>query len=159
MKLLIRSAVLVVVAAVLMTGCSKKEEKAPAPKADENIAKKQTVVKVPEAIKGKWKAIVISAYDKKNAKEATYVIEIGSTLTLPESDFAIKAENFFPNFIMDGINLTSASNDLKNPATELKIYKGSKEIAKGWLFANYPPSVAFQKLDYTLKLINVIAAN
>lgn len=142
-----------------MTGCSKKEDKAPSIQPSKQITSIEAVVKVPDNIKGKWKAVNISVYDKQKAKETTYTIGIGSTFALPNTDLSIKVETFFPNFVMKGINLTSETNDLKNPAAQIKIYQGSKEAYKGWLYALYPDMESrFQKFGFYLKLVGVIPA-
>jgi hypothetical protein len=54
---------------------------------------------------------------------------------------------------MQGTTLTSQSNEPKNPAAQIRVSEGGKEIFKGWLFALYPTTHAFQhpRYGFTLK--------
>ena len=143
----------------VMAGCAKKEEKAePAKPSEGAVTKKETVVKVPEGIKGKWKAVTLALKDKKSGKVQTYSVEIGSSLNIPGSDLSVKVINFFPHFVMEGINLTSKSNETKNPAVEMRIYQGTKEIYHGWVFANYPTTNVPKEFPFDMGLIGATPA-
>lgn len=139
-------------------GCSKKEEQAPPkhPVQESKPAKKETTVSIPASVKGKWQAVKISVTDKRNNKEAVYTINIGSTFSIPGSDFSIKVENFLPHFMMEGTTLTSQSNSPKNPAAQIRIYDKGKEVFKGWLFTLYPSTHAFQNPVYGFALVDYI---
>lgn len=153
--------VLMVVLAVplVMAGCTKREEKAePAKPSEGAVVKKETVVKVPEKIQGKWKGVTLALKEKQGDKVQTYFVDIGSTLSVPGSDLSIRVINFFPHFVMEGINLTSKSNETKNPAVEIRIYQGDKELYHGWLFANYPTSNLPKELKFDLGLIGATPA-
>ncbi len=144
-----------------VAGCSKKEEK----KAVESVSptgqvtKKESVVVVPENVKGKWKAVKIAVTDKTVNKETVYTVPIGSALTIPGSTLSIKVENFLPHFMMEGTTLTSQSNEPKNPATQVVITEGGKEVFKGWLFSLYPTTHAFQHPRYGFTLVDFIPAS
>ena len=154
MKSIKLALLITMVISFVMAGCTKKEEKAEPPKPSESsVIKKETVVKVPEKIRGKWKTVTLAVKDKNSEKVQTYSVEIGSALNIPGTDFSIKVINFFPHFVMEGINLTSKSNETKNPAVEIRIYKGDKEIHHGWVFANYPTSNAPKEFTFDLGLI------
>lgn len=157
---------LVVIAALLvplvMAGCTKKkeEEKAgPAKPSEGAVTKKETVVKVPEKIKGKWKAVTLSLKDTKSGKVGTFSVDIGSSLAIPGSDFSVKVINFFPHFVMEGINLTSKSNETKNPAAEIRIYQQDKEIYHGWVFANYPTANVPKAFTFEIGLVGATPAD
>ncbi len=145
----------------LVTGCQKKEEKKMAePVAPQGQgAKKESVVVVPESVKGKWKAVKIAVVDKASNKESVYTIAIGAQFALPDSNIAIKVENFLPHFMMDGTTLTSQSNEPKNPAAQIRITEGGKEVFKGWLFSLYPTTHAFNHPKYGFTLVDFVPAS
>ena len=135
MKLLTQVVAVAAMAAFFVAGCSKQQEKTEPPKPSEGaVIRKETVVKVPEKIKGKWKAVTLAVKEKSSGKVQTFSLDLGSSLNIPGSDFSVQAINFFPHFVMEGINLTSRSNETKNPAVEIRIYQKDKEIYHGWLF-------------------------
>jgi hypothetical protein len=138
----------------LLTACSTKEEKKPvATNSHEQGIKKQTTVVDPPVSKGKWRAVVVGVTDKPSGKEMVYEVPIGVQASVPNSDLSISIENFLPHFIMQGTVLTSQSNEPKNPAAQIRVFEGGKEIFKGWLFALYPTTHAFQhpRYGFTLK--------
>jgi hypothetical protein len=117
-------------------GCSEKKDK---PSASGTTTVTKTVgIKVPDVIKGKWKAVRIAVYDKSSMQETLYDINIGSTLSLPNSDVTIEVNNFFPHYVLKGIDQTSESNKMINPAVQLTVRQGATVIVKGWLYGNYP---------------------
>jgi len=147
-------------ALAFFAGCSKQEEK----QAGHSVAKsghatkKESVVVVPNNVKGKWKAVKIAVTDKETNKEAVYAVAIGSVLTIPNTNLAIKVDNFLPHFMMDGTTLTSQSNEPKNPAAQIRIMEGGNEIFKGWLFSLFPTTHAFQHPRYGFTLVDFIPA-
>ena len=147
----------VVAGAVLVSGCSKKEEKREAPQAGTST-KKETVVKVPEIVTGKWKAVKIAVQDKSQNKETVYSIDVGGQLALPDSNLTLKVESFLPHLIMEGATLTSQTNEPKNPAAQIKIFEDGKEVFKGWLFTLYPTTHAFQNPKYSFALVDFVPA-
>lgn len=145
---------------LLVAGCGKKEEK----KAGEtvpvsgHVTKKESVVVVPDSVKGKWKAVKIAVIDKETNKEAVYTVAIGSGFDIPNSALSVKVENFLPHFMMEGTSLTSQTNEPKNPAAQIRIMEGGKEIFKGWLFSLYPTTHAFQHPKYGFTLVDFLPA-
>jgi hypothetical protein len=146
---------------VLVAGCSKKEEKetGAAPPPSSHGSKKEAVVVVPDSVKGKWKAVKIAVTDKTVNKETVYTVAIGAQFAIPNTGLSIKVENFLPHFTMDGTTHTSASNEPKNPAAQVKVYEGDKEIFKGWLFSLYPTTHALQHPKYGFTLVDFIPAS
>lgn len=145
----------------LVAGCGKKEEK----KAEEtvpmsgHVTKKEAVVVVPDSVKGKWKAVKIAVTNKETNKETVYPVAIGATFAIPNSGLSVKVENFLPHFMMEGTTLTSQSNEPKNPAAQIRIMEGGKEIFKGWLFSLYPTTHAFQHPQYGFALVDFLPAS
>jgi hypothetical protein len=150
----------VLVLLTLIAGCGKKEDK----KAGEmtpipgHATKKEAVVVVPDSVKGKWKAVKIAVTNKETNKETVYTVAIGSEIAIPNTNLSIRVENFLPHFMMEGTALTSQSNEPKNPAAQIRITEGGKEIFKGWLFSLYPTTHAFQHPKYGFTLVDFLPA-
>ncbi|HEY6872297.1 MAG TPA: DUF2155 domain-containing protein [Geobacteraceae bacterium] len=144
----------------LIAGCGKKEE----PKAggtapmSGHAAKIEAEVVVPDSVKGKWKAVKIAVTNKETNKETVYTVAIGAAFTIPGTDLSLKVENFLPHFMMEGTTLTSQSNEPKNPAAQVRIMEGGKEIFKGWLYSLYPTTHAFQHPKYGFTLVDFLPA-
>jgi hypothetical protein len=144
---------------LLLVACNGTDEnKSVATNAHEQGTKKQTTVVEPTVSKGKWRAVIIGVVDKQTGKESEYELPIGSQTALPSSGISILVENFLPHFIMQGTVLTSQSNEPKNPAVQIKVFDGGKEIFKGWLFALYPTTHAFQHPRYGFSLKGCVPA-
>ncbi len=158
MKLTIKGLISLMLVPVFLAGCSKQEEKkAGQPQAtSDHAAKKESVVVVPNSVKGKWKAVKIAVSEKENNKETVYTVVIGSGFTIPNTNLAVKVDNFLPHFMMEGTTLTSQSNEPKNPAAQIRILEGGNEIFKGWLFSLFPTTHAFQHPKYGFTLVDFI---
>src|SRR4030066_943407 len=104
----------------------------------------QTKIVVPDSIKGKWSAVKLVVQDKVTKESKEYTVNLNSDLKIPNSNLKIHVGEFFPDFKMSGINLTSASNEPKNPAVAVRILEGEKQIFPaqgkkwGWLFSKMP---------------------
>ena len=159
----VRLFAVVTMLAVLAAGCSKKEESKPegmaSPHGEMATKKKDSVVVLPESVKGKWKAVKIAVTDKGANKETVYTVNIGSELAIPDSGLSIAVDTFLPHFTMDGTTLTSQSNEPKNPAAQIRIMEGGKEVFKGWLFSLYPTTHSFNHPKYGFTLVDFIPAN
>ncbi|MBI1922111.1 MAG: DUF2155 domain-containing protein [Geobacter sp.] len=160
MKFLLRSLIVAPLVILAIAGCSRKEEKRGPEEASgkAQVAKKEATVVVPDAVRGKWKAVKIAVTDKTTSKEAVYTVPVGEAFSVPHSNMVIKVENFLPHFIMEGTTLTSQSNEPKNPAAQVRILEDGKEIFKGWLFSLYPTTHAFQHPRYGFTLVDFIPA-
>jgi len=144
-----------------LAGCRKQEEnKVRQPAANAGLpTKKESVVVVPDNVKGKWKAVKIAVTDKETNKQNVYTVAIGSEFTLPNTTLTVKVDTFLPNFRMEGTMLTSQSNEPKNPAAQIRIIEGGNEIFKGWLFSLFPTTHAFQHPKYGFTLVDFIPAS
>jgi len=149
--------------ALSLSACGKQEAaKAPeAPKQPEsNLALPQkgqeATVNLPPEVKGKWKAIKVSVEDKKNKTKKEVTVNIGQDADVPGTKLNIKAVEFVPSFVMQGLNITSASNEPNNPAAKVVISEGGKEIFKGWLFQKFPTTHAFSHPDYAVTLSGAV---
>ncbi|HJV36807.1 DUF2155 domain-containing protein [Geomonas sp.] len=164
MKRSMKLLVLAVFALGIAAGCNEQNSKPPAvakpiPHAKGQPPRSASVVVVPESVKGKWKAVKIQVAEKTGGRQEIYTVPIGSEFKLPGSKLSITVENFLPAFVMEGTTLTSESNELKNPAAQLSVREGGKEIFKGWLFSLYPTTHAFQHPQYGFTLVDYVPAS
>jgi hypothetical protein len=158
LKRLMKLMVLSLVAMIAAAGCNEKEPaKVAASKAQP--VKPSSVVVVPESVKGKWKAVKISAINKSTGEQKVYTVAIGSQFKLPDSNLTLTVENFLPHFVMEGTTLTSQSNELLNPAAQLRVSEGGREIYKGWLFTLYPTTHAFQHPLFSFTLAGSVPSS
>jgi len=143
------------ITAVAFSGCKKKEEQKPAemmPGHPPAGAKMETVVLVPDTVKGKWQSVKLAVVDKASGKKSEHDVAIGSKMTIPGSDLVVEVLYFLPDFTMDGNIRTSKSNEPNNPAAQIRVTEGGKEIYKNWMFSKLKSPHAFQheKFDITL---------
>lgn len=103
-----------------------------------------------------WKAVRLITKNKKDpgAKGKEFEVEIaGEAVPIPNSTLKIRAEEFFPDFFMDGQNkAASKSASLNNPAVRISVEENGKIIYKGWLFANYPDVHEFPNENISVHL-------
>ncbi len=147
--------------------CKKKEEPqapvtppAPVTQMPHNVMtpRGETQIVVPDIVKGKWKAVKIEILDKTTNKAQEVTIALNSEYTIPNSNLKIKVGEFLPDFKMDGMTITSVSNNPNNPAVQIFVFDGDKQIFKGWLYAKFPTIHSFKHEKYGLKLIEGIKA-
>jgi hypothetical protein len=161
MKTASKITVLALIMIVALAGCKKKEEPQPPvtmPPHGMMEEKHESVVVVPDSVKGKWKAVKIAVLDKNTQKRSEYEVAVGSEVAVTGSDLVIKVDNFLPDFIMDGPVRTSASGEPKKPAAQVSITEAGKEVYKGWLFYNLPSPHDFQHPRYAVSLAGFVPA-
>jgi hypothetical protein len=144
-----------------LSACGKQEQakqpEAPAAKpAGPALALPQkgqeATVTVPADVKSKWKAIKVTVEDKKKKSKKEYEIKVGDSMDIPGTKLSVKAVEFVPSFVMQGLNITSSSAEPTNPAAKVVITDGGKEVFKGWLFQKFPTTHAFTHPDYAVTL-------
>ncbi len=146
-------------------GACKKKEKAPEPQAAAPgqeqalppghqgvMPKGETSVVVPESVKGKWKAVVIAVEDKGTKKTQEFTVDLNSELKIPNSNLKIAVGDFLPDFRMEGLNITSLSNEPNNPAVRIKIFENDQEIFKGWLYSKFPMIHPFEHQKFGIQM-------
>ncbi len=116
------------------------------------VKKGHAPVVVPRDVQDKWKAVVIAVVNKQTNTEKDYVVDINKDLAVPSSKIRIKVLNFLPDFSMSPQGITSLSNELKNPAAQVVVYEGDKNIFEGWLFEKHPQIHPFQHKIYAIVL-------
>jgi len=157
----------------IAVGCGKKEDDLPQPSPHKtgeiplnNISPAESPVEmkgpvrteVPEDITAFWKGIKVEVVANETGKKETLTLEIGKSEQISGSDLNVKALNFLPSFKMDGQVVTSTSNETTNPASQVVVYEGDKEIFRGWLFALFPTTHAFLHPKYSIILLEGVKA-
>ena len=112
----------------------------------------EATVSLPAEVKGKWKSIKITVEDKNKKSKKDYTIAVGAGQDIPGSKLNVKVLEFVPSFVMQGLNITSASAEPNNPAAKVVISDGGKEVFKGWLFQKFPTTHAFSHPEYAVTL-------
>lgn len=148
----------IVLSIALSLGACKKKEEQPVPQAPAGpgagviMPPGETKVIVPEAVKGKWDAVKLLVEDKVTKKTSEITVKLNSEYSIPNSNLKIKVGEFLPDFKMDGLTITSSSNEPNNPAVRVIVYENGKEIFKGWLYSKFPTIHPFQHDKYGLTL-------
>jgi hypothetical protein len=123
----------------------------------------KTKVVVPDNVKGKWSAVKIIVEDKITKESREYTVNLNSDFRIPNSNLKIHVGQFLPDFKMEGITLTSASNEPINPAVGIRVWEGNKQIFPtpgkewGWLFAKMPSVHPLNHPKYSIVLKGGIA--
>ena len=151
--LLVAVLMMVVVAGA---GCKKKEPPPPpmppqgapgqpgmpgmpgAPHGDTGAPPVEKKIVVPDAVKAGWKAVKVEVEFKAKKSKKAFTVPLNSEFKVPDSDLTLKVGNFLPHFTMGADQITSGSNNLENPAAQIEVFQGGKEIFHGWLFSKYP---------------------
>lgn len=123
----------------------------------------KTTVIIPENVKGKWSAVKLIVTDKIAKSSQEYTVNLNSDLKIPNSNLKVHVGEFLPDFKMQGGTLTSISNIPNNPAVEVRVYEGNKQIFPspgkqwGWLFAKMPNVHPLRHPKYNINLKEGIA--
>lgn len=163
-------AIMLGISFILSLGACKKKEETPPPPTPQGITpttqsphsvimpKGEIKVVVPDNVKGKWSAVKLSIKNKETSNEEQVTIKLNSEYQIPNTNLKIKVGDFLPDFKMDGLTITSASAEPKNPAVKVTIYENNKEIFKGWLYSKFPNIHPFQHEKFSVTLIEGIKA-
>jgi len=139
-------------------GLAPQRQMPPAGQQPGMAAMGKTQVVVPEAVRGKWSAAKIVLEDKAGKSKKEYEIKLNSDFTVPNSSLRIHVGDFLPDFKMDGLNLTSGSNEPRNPALSIRVFENDKQIFPapgrqwGWLFSKVPSIHPFEHPKYGITL-------
>ncbi|MBI5188608.1 MAG: DUF2155 domain-containing protein [Nitrospirae bacterium] len=163
---------------VSVSACKKRETQPPAPQVPGpmmqgpispeaqqtvpghgvTVPKGETQVVVPDSVKGRWSAVKIVVEDRGTKKTQEYKISLHSDFVIPNSNLKVTVGEFLPDFKMDGLTLTSVSNQPNNPAVGIRVFEGDKQIFPapekqwGWLFSKMPSVHPFEHPKYGITL-------
>jgi hypothetical protein len=118
----------------------------------------QAQVVVPDSVKGKWDAAKIIIEDKTTKKKTEYTVKLHSEFAIPHTDLKLSVGEYLPDFKMEGLSLTSVSNNPNNPALAVKIFEKDKQLFPapgkewGWLFEKVPTIHPFAHEKYSIIL-------
>ena len=154
-----------------VAGCSKKESPPPqtpsmpfaAPQQDlpaqiPPVSGESPTV-VPDAVKGRWKAVKLRVDDKKSSSSREYTVNLGEELSIPDSQLVIKVKEFLPDLKIEGNTFTSASAELLNPSVQVQVLEEGKEVFNGWLFQLFPAVHPFQHERFNIVLRDAVSAS
>ena len=113
----------------------------------------EKMVVVPDAVKGSWKAVKVEVEFKEKKSKKAFTVPLNSEFKVPETDLTLKIGNFLPHFSMAADQITSSSNNPENPAAQLEVFQGGKEIFHGWLFSKFPAVHPFTHDKYGVALL------
>ncbi len=149
-------------------GCKKKQPPPPpmppqgapgqpgmpgAPHGEAGAPPVEKKIVVPDAVKGGWKAVKIEVEFKEKKSKKAFTVPLNSEFKVPDSDLTLKVGSFLPHFSMAADQITSSSNNPENPAAQLEVFQGGKEIFHGWLFSKFPAVHPFTHDKYGVALL------
>ena len=117
------------------------------------VPKTPKTLAIPDTVKGQWESIILRIEDKTKQSTVDQTIALQSDYQIPESNVTIKVGDFLPQFSMDQNNITSISNETKNPALKVTVLKEGEEVFNGWLFERFPDMHPFQDDRYAIALV------
>lgn len=159
--------------AMLLISCGKKQEEysSPAPAApssnqerhglpsDVPVISSNAPIAIPDAVKGKWKAVRLTVEDKKGQASKEYTVSLHSDFAVPDSKLIVKIGEFLPDLKIQDTTFTSDSNEPRNPAVHVIILDENKEVFNGWLFSLFPTIHPFKHDRYGITLKEAIPAS
>jgi hypothetical protein len=163
------AAVLVAGMLVSFAGCKKKEEKPQLPAGHPSteggmppagmpdMPKVDRTVVVPKEVAAKWKSVKITIEDKVAKSSKEYTIAVGAEQSIPNTTIKVKVLAFLPDFRMGEKEITSASDKPNNPAAQVSVTDGGKEVWKGWLYSMHPGVHPLQHEKIGLTLIGGVS--
>ena len=163
------AALLVAGLMVSFAGCKKKEEKPQLPPGHPSMVggmppagmpdmpKVDRKVIVPKEVTAKWKAIKLTIEDKAAKSSKEYTIAIGAEQAVPNTAIKVKVLAFLPDFRMGDKDITSASDKPNNPAAQVSVTDGGKEVWNSWLYSMHPGIHPFQNDKIGLTLIGGVS--
>jgi hypothetical protein len=110
------------------------------------------VTVIPDAVKGKWKAVVLVVEDKGQKQNKEYTVQIGKSLEIPNSKLTVDVVDFLPDLKIENSTFTSTTNEPNNPAVHVIVKEEGKEVFKGWLFSLFPTIHPFQHVQFSVTL-------
>jgi len=135
------------------------------------VKKKRIEVNDPLQYKGVW--VYQSSYGTTSGEGAltlgvnnrtagdqtrNYQAAVGERLSLEEAGYEAEVKRFVPDFSLGKNNqVVSRSQQLKNPAAQIALFKDGALLEEQWIFQNYPDFHGAGKGPYRFTLLNVSA--
>jgi cytochrome c biogenesis protein len=94
-----------------------------------------------------------TAGPQQQAKQ--YNIDVEGRVNLNEEGYELEVKKFVPDFTLGKNNeVVSRSQELRNPAAQLALYKDGTLLEEKWIFAKFPDFHGEQKGPYRFKFLN-----
>jgi len=100
--------------------------------------------------------ILLSVEPKAGAKKSQkYKAKIGERFTLEEKGYEVEVKRFVPDFtIGKDKKVVSRSQELRNPAVQLALFKDTTLLDEKWVFAKFPDFHGSEKGEYRFTLLD-----
>ena len=168
MKTIKHLTILTILTIFILPSCTKKEQPQPPPPEQQSMmpahgdiempASEDMKVIITDAIKGKWKGVILTVIDKQTANTKDYNIPIGGKVAISGSNIEVQTGDFLPDLKIEGNIYSSDSTQLLNPAIHVEIKEGGKEVFKGWLFQKFPSVHPFKHERFSITLKEPVSA-
>ncbi len=112
-------------------------------------------IRLSGAVTARWTGMKIGVIDLQARKETAYVVSSGQDFTVPGSGLTVRVLALVPDFTLDNGVITSHSDEPANPAAKVLITEGGRQLYRGWLFARFPESHAFEHPRFTVRLLEL----
>ena len=151
-----------------LNACTKKEQpQTPVPGQQTMIpahgdiqmpSSEQMKIVIPDEIKGKWKGVILTVMDKQTMNGRDYNVTIGAKFTISDSNIEVQTGAFLPDLKIEDNVYSTESAELLNPAIQIEVKEGNKEIFKGWLFQKFPSVHPFKHERFSITLKEPVSA-
>lgn len=100
--------------------------------------------------------VLLGVEPKADAKQTKkYRAKIGERFRLEEKAYEVEVKRFVPDFSMGQNNeVVNRSQELRNPAVQLAIFKNNKLLENKWIFSKFPDFHGPAKGDYRFTLLH-----
>lgn len=113
---------------------------------------KARTVNVQDSVRVAWSTAKLSVVDKTSGQIRSLDLVRGQSRVIPDSGLTLSLDHVVPDFGMDDGSIVSRSVSPENPAVQVRIKEGGKEIFKGWMFAKFPDVHPFEHARYSIRL-------
>ncbi|HYA88605.1 MAG TPA: DUF2155 domain-containing protein [Nitrospirota bacterium] len=118
-----------------------------------SMPKVERKVIVSKEVAARWKAVKLAIENKTAKTTKEYTVNIGSELSVPNTNLTVKVLAFLPDFKMTDKEFYSQSDKPNLPAAQVVVGENGKEIWNNWLFAMQPSIHPFQHEKIGILLI------
>lgn len=103
-----------------------------------------------------WTTARIFVEDKKSGRADYVQLKVGQKRSLAFSGLRMEVDRIVPTFRMGGHEIPDVPTDQAlNPAAQVRIFEGRREVFRGWLFSRFPDTHAFQHPQFSVRLMDL----
>lgn len=121
----------------------------------QEVAKQEPVqrkIVEPDFLKDKWVGVNLKITNKKTGDSFIELVPLKKEHHLKQTGLTVKVLHFFPSFLMTGEQITSVSNETKNPAAKVVILEFQNELMNHWMFSRMPQVHGFSHDFWQIEL-------